>query len=224
MPRPHLTAEQADTIRNDLMDVALDLYEEHGFEGMSFRAIASVYGCSPTKPHLHFGSKSKLVDALRIRSYEWMRDELTKAAELAEEPVESLQFLAEAYVRVGIERPRMYELMYSQDGIGSETDPSLLEAKQNAIGVCRQVIVKASESRAIELLEEPDTVAHIFWIAAHGLVSLERGGLLVVGKTIEQLLPTLFDGIVRGFTENLETSSQIQEMHHEGNQTDEPGR
>jgi len=66
--------------------------------------------------------------------------------------------------------------------------------------VCRDVISAAADSAGVQLVADPDTTAHLFWVAAHGLVSLELGGFLVVGRTLDQLLPALFTTMTTGMT------------------------
>lgn len=195
-----MAAERALEIREALLDVAQDLYESHGIEGMSFRSIAAAYGCSSTMPYSYFASKAELVDGLRIRSYEWVQGVLAVATASADDPIQALQAMASAYVKAGIERPRMYELMYSSAGDIDETDPILVAAKLSALNLCRDVIAAAAESAGVELAHDPDTTAHLFWVAAHGLVSLELGGFLVVGRSIDELLPALFAAITTGMT------------------------
>lgn len=200
MPRPALTAEQTAEVRERLLDSAQELYEAGGVEAMSLRAIATAYGCSATMPYSYFDSKAAVVDGLRIRSYLWIYDVLSAAASGADDAVSALNAMAAAYVTAGVDRPRMYELMYSRDGEMAETEPVLLEAKDAALGVCEKVIREAVESGAATLTIDSETAAHLFWTSAHGLVSLEHGGFLVVGRTIDDLLPTLFTTMVQGLT------------------------
>jgi hypothetical protein len=84
----------------------------------------------------------------------------------------------------------------------SADDPLLVAAKIDAIGVCREVIEAAVASGAATLTVDAQTAAHLFWVAAHGLVSLEHGGFLVVGRTIDQILPALFGSVLRGVIES----------------------
>lgn len=195
-----MATDEALRVRGALLDTAQQIYENHGLDGMSFRSIASAYGCSTTMPYSYFDSKAALVDGLRIRAYQWIQGVLTLAASSADSPVAALQDMAGAYVRAGIERPRMYELLYSSSGAIEETEPVLAEAKLSALNVCRDVIAAAAESAGVQLAADPDTTAHLFWVAAHGLVSLELGGFLVVGRTIDQLLPALFASMTSGMT------------------------
>lgn len=208
MARPPLSAEQTRQTRESLLRVAQELYEQGGIEAMSFRAIAARMGCSTTMPYSYFASKADIVDGVRIAAYGWIRDVISVAASSAEDPIDALQALAAAYVRAGVERPRLYELLYSDAGLLDETDPRLVEAKLAALGVCQQVIEAAAASAKVLLTFDPTTTAHLFWVAAHGLVSLQTGGFLVVGRTVEQLLPALFAamsvGVTQGATDLME--------------------
>lgn len=200
MARPPSTQAQVARTRTALLDAAQALYETGGTNAMSFRAIASSAGCSHSKPYSYFTSKADLVDALRVRSYEMLFDRLSMAAALHVDPLESLRELAEAYVRFGVERPRMYGLLYSDEGDMDETAPALFDAKIAALGICRDVIAEAADAGSLDLADDPFTAAHVFWAGAHGLVQLHLGGFLVVGRSVDQLLPHLFATMIDGLS------------------------
>ena len=201
MPRSAMTQEEVTATRTALLDVAQALYEAGGDDAMSFRAIAEAYGCSNTMPYTYFASKAEIVDGLRIRAYEWLRDVLRAAASEAPGPLDALRAIAFAYVRAAAERPRMYQLLYSDKGAMAETAPELVEAKVGAIGVCQRAIESAARSFDVPLRADAETMAHLFWIAAHGLVSLEAGGFLVLGREADDLLPVLFNAMSMGMVE-----------------------
>lgn len=198
MARPPSTAEEVTRTRASLLDAAQALYEQGGSDAMSFRAIASAAGCSHGKLYSYFDSKADLVDALRIRAYEMLHERLSLAAALHDDPVDSLRELAEAYVRFGVQRPRMYGLLYSDEGQLGETAPALFEAKMTALGICRDVIATASDAGSLDLALDPFDSAHVFWAGAHGLVQLHLGGFLVVGRSLDDLLPGLLSTLIDG--------------------------
>ncbi len=200
MPRRPSSAEEISSTRESLLDTAQALLEEDGIEAMSFRAIANRAGCSHTKPYSYFGSKADIIDALRVRSYEWLLGVLSTAAALHDEPIAALQALSEAYVRAGLDRPRMYDLLYTDAGSIEESDPTLLTAKLAALGVCRDVIDAAEKAGTIELAVDPLTAAHTFWAGAHGLVELHLGGFFVVGRSIDDLLPVFVSTLILGLS------------------------
>lgn len=201
MSRPPASPEQIARTREALLDVAEELYEAGGLEGMSFRAIASAYGCSYSMPYSYFDSKAGLVDGLRFRVYDWLHDILAEAATTTDDPVEALEAIARAYVRAGLARPRFYELLYSDAGALPEDDPAFVRVKLRSLNVCRDAIVAAAAATGRTLTTDPDTAASLFWVAAHGLVSLEVGGFLVVGRTGSDVLDELFPTMTRGLIE-----------------------
>ncbi|MEM7287428.1 MAG: TetR-like C-terminal domain-containing protein, partial [Actinomycetota bacterium] len=113
----------------------------------------------------------------------------------------ALRAMAHAYVRAGIDRPQMYALLYSTEGAMPEAEPRLLAAKVEALGVCRGVIEAAVADGQLDLATDPETSAHTFWVGAHGLVSLELGGFLVVGRSVDDLLDPLVTILIEGLKE-----------------------
>lgn len=196
-----MSEQRADEVRSALVDVAESLVETGGIEALSFRALADAYGCSNTMPYSYFASKAEIVDGLRIRAYGWLQSVLEEAAASSADPLEALNALAAAYVRAGAERPAMYELLYSSAGAMDEDDPRLVAAKRDALDVAKRTIEAAAASASVTLTTDAETAAHLFWVAAHGLVSLDAGGFLVVGRSGKTLLPVLFDTMTRGITE-----------------------
>ena len=201
MARPALTAAEVRRTRELLLDAAQSIYEDAGLDAMSFRSIAKAAGCSHSKPYSYFDNKAALVDHLRVRAYKWLRDLLVAAASEHESPVDALLALGVAYVEAGRARPRMYALLYADDGTMRETEPRLMRAKLDAIGVAEGVIEAAVEAGLVELRHDVATTAHLFWIAAHGVVSLDNGGFFVVGRTVEDLITPLFESMQAGSME-----------------------
>lgn len=202
MARPALSADDVHRTRIQLLDAAQAIYEDAGLEAMSFRSIAKVADCSHSKPYSYFENKAALVDQLRVRAYRWLRDLLVTAASEHVDPVDALMAMAAAYVEAGRARPRMYALLYaSEAGAAHEDEPTLMAAKLDAIGVCEAVIEAAAEAGRVELRYDVTTTAHLFWLAAHGLVSLDNGGFLVVGRSVTDLIAPLFDAVRTGSLE-----------------------
>lgn len=198
MARPKKSPQAVADTRQSLLDTAQELYERGGIDAMSFRAIADAAGCSHSKLYSYFESKADIIDALRLLAYELLHDRLSRAAATGNDPLASLLSLSEAYIELGLGRPQMYGLLYTNAGKMGEDDPRLLEAKSAALRVCSEVIEAASATGAIELAVDPLTAAHIFWSGAHGLVELQLGGFLVVGRTIEDLSSDLFSVMIGG--------------------------
>ena len=201
MARTKMSPERAESIRIGLLDVAQELFEAGGFEAMSIRAIASRYGCSNMKAYSYFSSKADIIDALRIRAYRWLQKDLETAADRVSDPLKALKRITYGYLEAARARPRMYELLFTHYGEKSETHPDLINAKTDALGVCQKALEAVCQLPDYHLKFEPNKSAHLFWIAAHGLVSLRSGGFLVAGYSADEILPALFETTLNGIFE-----------------------
>jgi AcrR family transcriptional regulator len=85
-PRP----DQSDT-RQRILDVALDLFTEQGYDGTSLREIAERLGVTKAALYYHFESKEDILLALHMRLHEFGRDALIR---MSSEPV-TLELWAE---------------------------------------------------------------------------------------------------------------------------------
>jgi AcrR family transcriptional regulator len=76
-------AEPVDT-RQRILDVALDLFTEQGFDGTSLRQIAEQLGVTKAALYYHFESKDDILMALHLRLHEFGRVALLR---MGEEPI-----------------------------------------------------------------------------------------------------------------------------------------
>jgi AcrR family transcriptional regulator len=85
-PEPHHT--KADT-RERILDVALDLFTEQGFDGTSLREIAERLNVTKAALYYHFESKDDILLALHMRLHEFGKQALLK---MGDEPVTLTQW------------------------------------------------------------------------------------------------------------------------------------
>lgn len=62
--------------KGQLLDAALQLFSEHGFDGTSVRMVADKAGMNVSMISYYFGSKEKMFDELIVRKTEYMRQHL----------------------------------------------------------------------------------------------------------------------------------------------------
>jgi AcrR family transcriptional regulator len=80
---PPLVDAKSDT-RQRILDVALDLFTEQGYDGTSLREIAEQLGVTKAALYYHFESKEDILMALHMRIHDFGREALML---IAEEPV-----------------------------------------------------------------------------------------------------------------------------------------
>ncbi len=75
---------EASSTRERILNVALDLFTEKGFDGASLREIAERLGVTKAAIYYHFASKDDILMALHMRLHEIGKDAL---GQMTEEPV-----------------------------------------------------------------------------------------------------------------------------------------
>ena len=199
MARPALSTAQIEARREEILDVAEALFDEQGLEAVSFRRIAARAGCSPNAPYRVFATKQHVLLGLRIRGYRAVEANLEAAVAGQSRPLDQLRALAAAYIQFALDEPARYGLLFTP-GDADEAEPELDAAKRAALGVCQRVIAQAADAGEFRLETDALTAAHLFWAAAHGAVSLQLAGQLVMGRSLDRLVASLIATLVRGLS------------------------
>lgn len=205
MARIGYSKEQQAAKRQDVLDAAMHVFETGGgLEAVSFRSVAAHLGCSYSAPYRYFSGKDELIVAMRARAYRWMETVLRESINPADDAPTQLTAVAQAYIQAGLARPTLYALMYFElegSDLG-ERSVELKAAKRDALGVCAGVIAAGQARGQLPNQTDALTAAHVFWIGAHGLVSLQVGGQLVMGRTLQQLTPILIHWLGAGLAQS----------------------
>jgi AcrR family transcriptional regulator len=77
-PTPATPSTTTQSTRDRILDVALDLFTEQGFDGTSLRQIAEKLGVTKAALYYHFESKDDILMALHMRMHEFGKDALSK--------------------------------------------------------------------------------------------------------------------------------------------------
>lgn len=185
--------------RDEILDTAMALFEkEGGLEALSLRKLGGGLSLSYSAPYRYFANKEELVNALRARAYRWIEREMLTAIAGLETPEQQLEALAAAYIRSGLALPHRYALMFFNRQDADSHSLELKAAKRDALDVCTRVIAAGQQQGDFPDTLDPLTAAHLFWIGAHGVVSLQVAGQFVMGREIKQLVPTLIHALRMG--------------------------
>lgn len=201
MARPKFSDNQRAQKRDQILDAAMAVFEREGGEdALSFRRLATELGLSYSAPYRYFADKQELMNALRARAFRWIEAEMREAIVGLSEPEQQLEALAAAYIRGGMTNPHRYALMFfALDQLEvAKRSIELKAAKRDALDVCTQVIAAGQTRGNFPRTIDPLTASHLFWIGAHGLVSLQVAGQFVMGRDVQVLVPTLIHALRTG--------------------------
>lgn len=207
-PRPYHHGD----LRRALIDTALQLVTEEQDWTFSLREVARRAGVSHRAPYNHFPEKLDLLAAVAAVGFERLRDGLLRATVGIDRPEALLVAVCRTYIRLGLENPALYRLMFGPElsGAGSADRPTVARmAGAQARGVLEDVILRGARSGAFAVL--PDSLQDValaalaVWSATHGLTMLAIDKIpradLPVDDMIERLLGMVLAGLRRAHAE-----------------------
>jgi AcrR family transcriptional regulator len=166
-------------LRRALIDTALELVTEEQDWTFSLREVARRAGVSHHAPYNHFADKLDLLAATAAIGFERLRDGMLRATAGIADPEAQLTVIAGTYVRLGLENPALYRLMFGPalSDAGSADRPAVTKmAGARARGVLEDVIRNGARSGVFAVSSnDPEDVALAalsVWSATHGLTML----------------------------------------------------
>ena len=164
--------------REQILEVALALFTQHGMASVSTRQIARAVGISQPSLYAHFPSADAIAAELCARGFQALHDRFAEVLEEPGTPLARLARLGRAYIEFGLANPDVYRIAFMIEQPRDRpcpagelpSDPGLDEGLRT-FGVLRQVVA--------EVLGRNDTEA------GHGGADLlgqrPRAGLAAAG-------------------------------------------
>jgi AcrR family transcriptional regulator len=204
-PTKHQPYHHGD-LRRALIDTALQLVTEEQDWAFSLREVTRRAGVSHRAPYNHFPEKLDLLAAVAAVGFERLRDGLLRAMVGIDDPEAQLGAIWRTYVRLGLENPALYRLMFGPElsDAGSRERPTAATlAGAQARGVLEDVILRGARSGAFAVspdsLQDVALAALSAWSASHGLTMLAIDRFpradLSVSDMIEKLLGIVLAGL-----------------------------
>lgn len=184
MPRASLSPTEVEEFRRALCASATRLFAEHGYGGVTMRALATDLGCSPMTPYRYFENKAEIFETVRSAAANRFADAIESAVKAHTDHSNRLHAMCHAYVDFAVAEPHAYRIIFEldRDQRLESNDPEVARGWF----VMRAAVVEAIEAGALE--GDPETVAHLLWCGVHGLVALHLSGMLGLGLDLETLI------------------------------------
>jgi AcrR family transcriptional regulator len=152
--------------RDRLIEVSRDILEREGAEQLTIRRIADAVDRTQPAIYQHFASKDEILAALAVDGFAALAERLAKAPKRS--MGERLSAIATAYVQFGLERPRLYRVMFVEPAVIPFARPTTPQPAQEAFRIIAEAIRGVSELDAART----ETVTEVIWGALHGFVTL----------------------------------------------------
>jgi AcrR family transcriptional regulator len=192
-------------LRRTLIQAALALVSEEQDWTFSLRELARRAGVSHNAPYNHFPEKKDLLGAVAAVGFERLRDGLLAAIAGCDDPHAAVIACARTYVRLGLENPALYRLMFGP--ALAEADygdrPTVARAAgAEARGVLEEVILRGARSGAFAVSPDDSSelalAALAVWSAMHGLTMLIIDHLTRPDLAIEAMIDSVPRIVARG--------------------------
>ena len=156
------------------IDAALELVEDSGTRGLSWREIARRAEVSHSAPYRHFANKEELLAAVAEQGFRSLTERMVEQmADVPDAAASRLEAMAIAYVDFAAENPAHFQVMFGRDVPDFHKHSALRVAHDATIDLFRegvgQVLERAGE---IGLELDADHFALMAWSMVHGLASL----------------------------------------------------
>jgi AcrR family transcriptional regulator len=190
-PRPY----HHGNLREELLARAEEVVREGGLGDLSLRELARDTGVSHAAPRRHFPDRQALLDALALRGFERLGDDLRASAARGRGGLEARMLrLAAAYVRFATREPALLELMF----VGKHRDGADELHAAGTAAFAPVVELIASGQAAGELTgSDPAQTGLAMFAAIHGLASLATAGM-VAADDLDDAVRMVVAGVLDG--------------------------
>lgn len=180
-------------LREELLERAEEIVRTRGVADLSLRELAREAGVSHGAPRRHFPDRQALLDALALRGFERLEQEILAAAKGRAGLQTRLSRTAVAYVRFAVRDSALLEVMFA----GKHRDPGgpVHEAGDRAFTAMAGLITEGQAAGHLAGTS-PEQLGLLVWSTLQGLASLVNGGMLDEAD---------LDGIVTDAMRNLMT-------------------
>jgi AcrR family transcriptional regulator len=178
------------TSRDDIIEVSRIVIEEEGVDHLTIRRIAETIHRTQPAVYQHFSGKDAILEAVVTDGFIALVERLKRANRAGET---SLPAIARAYLRFGLERPRLYDVMFvGSPAIAFAAGAATPTPAHTAFNVIAAGVADSGIPRA-----QIETVTEVLWASLHGLVTLSITKRLRPGRALQQArLKHLISGIV----------------------------
>jgi AcrR family transcriptional regulator len=186
MPKKPMTKEEIKNTRGRILDTALKIIIDEGFNNLSVRKIASRLGVTATTIYNYYTNKDEINLMIRIRGFEKLYDLLTKRSAPYNNIEDKLKAMIRAYIEFGLTNPSYYDIMFNLhtpkylDYVGTDIEPLAHAEKQNALKCLSLFMEPISEYIPTKGKRKDHFVLYQvikFWSDLHGLVTLNNSRL-----------------------------------------------
>lgn len=156
--------------REQILEVAMELFGNHGVEQVSTRQIAKAVGISQPSLYAHFSGLDEIAVELCCRAFDLLYRRTTVAIEHITDASARLHAIGREYIRFGLEQSAAYRVAFilERKAQTEEQNARMMAAGHRAFQTLLDACIAATGSDD----EQTRALAQSMWASVHGLVAL----------------------------------------------------
>lgn len=167
-------------LKNAIIDAALSLAAESGWQAVTMRKIAGLIEYSPPTIYEHFNNKDDLLFGIMKKGFIDLHEAMGAAINPESSSTENILRVSDVYWEYSFKNRELYQVMYELGGVAFGTDEVPLEVKEVFY------LLKGLISNLPHFHQETDKeitdLADILWGSIHGIVSLTMFNRIAGGE------------------------------------------
>jgi AcrR family transcriptional regulator len=178
----------------------MKLFAAQGYRSVSMRAIAAELEWSAPALYRYYENKEALVGSIRAGGFARLETLLARERAQMQSGQQAAIAAMRSYIQFGVEHKELYRLMYELDQGDITELPEVAAARQRAF---HQAELIAGDTLAqIGRSGDANAMAHLMWIAAHGLIALALANQLDLGKSLDELIAPVITTVLTGIQQS----------------------
>lgn len=203
MTLPARRASYRESLRQEILDAAREMFVREGYEATSVRRIAQKAGCSSGILYHYFEDKAAIMAQLVRETFGQLNERMSRMAQDDAPPIDRLRRALRTYIEFGLEHPHHYGVLFSKPILPDGRITQVFHTEGHRCFGCLQdltaVNIEAGSMRPD--LQDPAEVAQALWASCHGMVSVitNAKGFPFVERTrlVDRQVDILIEGVRR---------------------------
>lgn len=187
MARPQRSAKEIEAVKDDMLNQALDLLSQGGYESFSLHKLSNRLGVATKTIYNYYQNQDELYLCILTRGFEKLHAFFDAARQRGQTPRRRLDGAIRAYMEFGIAEPHIYDLMFTlrvpkyNDYVGTPIEPAA-QVELAAAMKCIDIFVELMAACLADAKGVPRETLHrqmiLTWAQMHGYVAGINNNLL----------------------------------------------
>ena len=183
-------------MKSRIIDAAMELYLENGYDSLTIRNIAEKIEFSPATIYLYFKDKDEIFFSLYNIAFGKFYEKQLEFETIAA-PLERINKLGHHYINWGLENPKLYDLMFILDiPMNVIIEGNCVDCGRNTYELLKKTVAECIAQGRLKV-KDADLASMMFWNMVHGVVSLLiKKRILYPQEVIKPMTSAIIDNFI----------------------------